>query len=247
MQYGIEESTSELVVFIDADVRLSNDAIARAVTTLQDLNLNFISAYPMQVAKTWSEKLIQPLLQWSWMSSVPLRISEKSKNPAFCVANGQFFVVERQALRKIEDLYRIRSAVLDDIFLARELVRSGFHGTVIDGSKIASCRMYSSWSELREGYGKSLHTAFGSIFGTAIAISLFLLTGVLPLASAFFGSKIGLAAFFAITATRALSAITSRGKMWHCILHPFSMLLLIYLLIRSWVKRNHVLWKGRPV
>ncbi|MCX6430652.1 MAG: glycosyltransferase family 2 protein [Actinobacteria bacterium] len=247
LQYGLDQSESEIVIFIDADVRLEKAAIARAVSTLNSLKVNFISAYPQQIARTWSESLVQPLLQWSWMATVPLRISERSKNPAFCVANGQFFVVERSALGKIEGLVRIRSAVLDDIFLARELVRAGLHGTVIDGSEIAKCRMYSSWSELREGYGKSLHVAFGGILGKFMAITLFLMTGVIPLVAAMLGSQIGFATFLAVTMTRVLSAITCRGKVWLSITHPLSMLLLIYLILRSWSTRKSVQWKGRTL
>ena len=247
LQYGLDHSESEIAIFIDADVRLESAAIARAVSTLGSLKLNFISAYPLQIARTWSECLIQPLLQWSWMATVPLRISERSKNPAFCVANGQFFVVERSALEKIEGLARIKSAVLDDIFLARELVRAGLHGTVIDGSKIAQCRMYSSWGELREGYGKSLHVAFGGILGKFTAISLFLMTGVIPLVAAMFGSKVGLATFLGVTVTRILSAMSCRGKVWLSITHPLSILLLVYLLLRSWSTRKSVQWKGRSI
>lgn len=247
MQCGVRASRSEFVVFIDADVDLEKDAISRSIKTLKNLGLNFISAYPKQEAKTWSERLIQPLLQWSWMATVPLRISESSKNPAFCVANGQFLIVQRNALESIHNLERIKGAVLDDIYLARELVRSGFHGTVVDGSSIASCRMYSSWKELREGYGKSLHVAFGSRAGAAVAIAFFLLAGPLPLILAIAGSKIALGAFAAITLTRVISARSSRGNIWLSLLHPFSMLLLSYLLVRSWMNRDTVMWKGRTL
>ncbi len=247
MQHGIKSSASEIVVFIDADVSLGKDAIARAVRTLINLHLDYISAYPKQGARTWSECLIQPLLQWSWMATVPLRLSEKSRNPAFCVANGQFFVVQRVALENIDNLQRIRSAVLDDIYLARELVRSGYHGTVVDGSAIATCRMYSSWKELREGYGKSLHIAFGSRAGAAAAVMFFFFAGPLPLLFALAGSKIALSAFVAIIFTRVISARSSEGNVWLSLLHPFSMLLVSYLLVRSWVYRNTVIWKGRTL
>ena len=247
MHFGLQCSTSEIVAFIDADVRLEKDAIARAITTLKDLNLNYISAYPKQEAKTWSERLIQPLLQWSWMATVPLRLSESSKNPAFCVANGQFFLVQRKALEKIDYLERIKHAVLDDIYLARELVRSGNHGTVVDGSKIARCRMYSSWKELKEGYGKSLHVAFGTVLGAVVAVAFFLLTGVLPFLLVLAGSKIALFVCICIILTRVISAITCRGNAWLSLLHPFSMILLSYLVVRSWVHRDSVLWKGRSL
>ncbi len=247
MQFGLLKSDSEIVVVIDADVRLAPHAIQRALSVMQENSLDFISAYPRQVANTWSELLIQPLLQWSWMSSVPLRIAEKSSNPALCVANGQFFAVRREALESVGGFNAVKSAVIDDISLARVLVGAGFHGTVIDGSNLASCRMYASWQQLRDGYGKSLHLAFGGILGTLIASLFLFLTGILPIVAAFMGSKLALYCLVAVAISRVISAITSRGNKWSFLLHPISILVLLFLIVRSWKYRTRAQWKGRQV
>ena len=86
---------------IDADVRLNPDAISASLDLMARNNFDFLSPYPQQIAQTWSERLIQPLLQWSWMATVPLRIAQKSSNPAFAIANGQFFLVKSSSLAKI--------------------------------------------------------------------------------------------------------------------------------------------------
>ncbi len=247
LQYGLTRSQSELVVIIDADVRLMPNALQAALSLMQVNGLDFISAYPRQIAKTWSEILIQPLLQWSWMSTVPLRIAEKSRNASLCIANGQFFAVRRSALAAVGEFAVVKAAVIDDIFLARALVRGGFHGTVIDGSDLASCRMYSSWRELRDGYGKSLHLAFGGVVGTLIAISLLILTCLIPLVALLFGSILGFYCFIAVLISRFLSALSSRAKSWGSLAHPLSILLLLFLIFYSWRHRKHAEWKGRKV
>jgi len=66
LQQLFDASSEEILVSIDADVRLTNDAINKAVTALNSAQLDFISPYPRQIAKTFAERLIQPLLQWSW-------------------------------------------------------------------------------------------------------------------------------------------------------------------------------------
>ena len=247
LHFGLINSESDLVVIVDADVRLTPDALQRALAVMQNSDLDFISVYPKQIAKTWSEYLIQPLLQWSWMSTVPLRIAEKSKRAALCVANGQFFVVRRLALGLVGDFSAVKSEVIDDISLARALVRAGHHGTVIDGSDLANCRMYSSWAQLRDGYGKSLHLAFGGVLGALVATIFLLTTGVLPVIALLFGSKIGLYCFFAVLISRLLSAISSGGSKWASLLHPVSIGLLLFLILRSWSHRKNAHWKGRPV
>ena len=159
LQQGYLQAKGEIVVTLDADVRLTPTAISQAITMLGERS--FISPYPKQIAKTFAERLIQPLLQWSWMSTVPLRIAEKSSRTSLAVANGQFFVVRKSALSKINGFTAIASEVLDDIELARALIKSGARGGVADGSAIAQTRMYKNFSEVRAGYGKSLWKAFG--------------------------------------------------------------------------------------
>ena len=247
LQQLFEKATGEIIVSVDADVRLEVDAISRAVTLLKDSKLDFLSPYPAQLAYTWSEKLIQPLLQWSWMSTVILRIAETAARPSMVVANGQFFVVRRAALEKVGAYESVRSNVLDDVFLGRALVKNGSRGCVANGSSIASTRMYSCWKEIEAGYGKSLHAAFGSFAGSLIAILFLFITGIAPLIAGITGSNIGWYAFGAVTLTRTMSATKVGKNGFDGFLHPISSALLIYLIIYSWMMRGEVQWKGRTI
>ena len=247
LQQLFEASDEEILVSIDADVRLTNDAINKAVTLLQSARLDFISPYPRQIAHTFTERLIQPLLQWSWLTTVPLRYAEGSDSASMAVANGQFFVVRRSALDSIKGYESVKHAVIDDVFLARELIKSGSHGTAVNGSDIAQTRMYASWKEIKAGYGKSLNKAFGSLFG-AIFVMLFLIaTSIAPLIVGLMGNPYGLLGFVAIVGTRVLSAIKSRGSVLDSVLHPISIAALIYLIVYSYLVRKTVMWKGRTV
>lgn len=247
LQQVLDLSTSDFVAIIDADVRLSPHAIASSINKMNDLRLDFLSAYPRQLAKTWPERLIQPLLQWSWISTVPLRISEKSINPAFAVANGQFFIATRQALNQVEGFKRISSHVLDDISLARVLLRAGFHGTVSDAGEVAWCRMYSSWAEIKRGYGKSLRVAFKSPIGFIVTTAFLILTGIAPLILTIRGSNFGLFSLVLIFFSRVISAASSGGKIRDALWHPISTLLLMYLIGYSLLMRSRITWKGRHV
>ena len=237
----------EMLICIDADVRLSKTAIAAAVDSMHEHSLDFFSAYPSQVARTFGERMIQPLLQWSWLSSVPLAIAKRSSNPSFAVANGQFFAVKKSALVRSGGYASIKSEVLDDMQMARVLLRNKFKGTVGNGAQIAQCHMYSSWSELRNGYAKSLWKGFGGVFGSIIAIALLALTGIIPLVSAAMGSPYGWLAFEAVLISRVISAKITRANLFDSLLHPISSVLLIYLIIYSWLMRGRIQWKGRTV
>jgi cellulose synthase/poly-beta-1,6-N-acetylglucosamine synthase-like glycosyltransferase len=245
LQQGYLQTKGEIVVTLDADVRLTSTAVAQAIAMLGDRS--FISPYPRQVAKTFSERLIQPLLQWSWMSTVPLRVAEKSTRTSFAVANGQFFLVRKSALDQIGGFTAIAAEVLDDMELARTLIKSGALGGVADGSSLAQTRMYKNFSEIKAGYGKSLWKAFGSQSGSAAAIAFLFLTGIAPVIAWFSGNPLGFFAYQFVVITRALSAARSRGRILDSILHPISSAILIYLIIYSWRARGVVAWKGRTL
>lgn len=247
LQTGFEAASSDYIITLDADVRLAPNAIMRAITQLERLQLDFISPYPRQIAHTLAEKLIQPLLHWSWMSTVVLRLAEKFPRRSTAVGNGQFFVVRSSALAKIGGFSSVSNQILDDIELARSLIGAGYKGVVTEGSGIASTRMYSSFDEIKQGYGKSLWKAFGGPLGTFVALSFIFITGILPIILIFNGYLIGWFSYLYIAFSREMSAIRSRGNPLYAFLHPISSALLIYLICYSWAKRGTIQWKGRTV
>jgi cellulose synthase/poly-beta-1,6-N-acetylglucosamine synthase-like glycosyltransferase len=247
LQQLFTQSKEEFIVSVDADVRLSPDAIMRSIATLKSTSLDFISPYPRQIALTLGERMVQPLLQWSWLSTVNLRFAERSSRPSMAIANGQFFVVRREAIEKIGGYSAIKNAVIDDVFLARELIRHGFHGSVINGASIAECRMYTSWSSIKSGYGKSLNKAFGGPFGAFFVILFLFLSGIAPFLMSLAGNFYGWLGYVLIVFSRMLSAIKVKGKIVDSFFHPISAMLLIYLIINSFRVRSSVTWKGRTV
>jgi cellulose synthase/poly-beta-1,6-N-acetylglucosamine synthase-like glycosyltransferase len=245
LQQGFLAARGEIIVTLDADVRLAPTAIAQTVSMLG--TRDFISAYPKQVTITFTERLVQPLLQWSWMTTVPLRIAERSSRTSLAVANGQFFLVKKEALDHVAGFQGIATEVLDDMKLARALISSGAHGGVADGSKLAQTRMYKNFAEIKAGYGKSLWSAFSNPLGATLAIAFIFLTGIAPVLMLISGDPIGLFTYLLIVLTRLLSAQRSGGRLLDSLLHPISSAILIYLIIYSWRMRGKVQWKGRTL
>jgi cellulose synthase/poly-beta-1,6-N-acetylglucosamine synthase-like glycosyltransferase len=70
---------AEILVFVDADVVLAPHAVAAAVALLEDgEDVDLVSPYP----KIIGQPLVQPLLQWSWLTFLPLRAMERSRRPS---------------------------------------------------------------------------------------------------------------------------------------------------------------------
>jgi hypothetical protein len=246
-------STAEILVFVDADVVLEPGAVAAAVAGLDGFDL--LTPYPRIVAPGFGQRLVQPLLQWSWLAFLPLRAMERSPRPSLAAAGGQFLVVRRAAYDAAGGHAAVRSKVLEDVELARAVKRAGGRIALADGSAVATCRMYGSWRELVDGYTKSLWASFGSPVAAAAVVLVLLFVFVLPACSALLlwpvspaAAAVGSAGYAAGVAGRALAARATGGRAWPDALgHPLSVLLFGWLVVRSYRRRRTVTWKGRSI
>jgi hypothetical protein len=241
---------AEVLVFVDADVVLAPDAVASAVALLRWAALDLVSPYPRQVAVTVAERLVQPLLQWSWLTTLPLRVAERSPRGSLAAANGQLLVVDATAYRRAGGHEAVRAEMLEDIALLRAVKRSGGRGTVVDGTGLATCRMYDGWADLREGYAKSLWSAFGTPAGAAAVVAALGLAYVVPPLAALRGSRVGLAGYAAAVAGRVLVGRRVGSRVWpDSVAHPASVALFGWLTAQSVrARRSGALTvRGRPL
>jgi hypothetical protein len=244
------DPASEVLVFVDADVVLAPHAIAATVALLREHDLDLVSPYPRQRAVTPAERLVQPLLQWSWLTFLPLRVAERAPRPSTATANGQLLAVRRVVYDRAGGHAAVRDQVLDDVALARAVRRAGGRGGMVDGTALATCRMYRGWPELRDGYTKSLWSAFGSGPGAVAVVGALGVMYVLPAVAAATGSALGLAGYAAGVTGRALAAHRTGGRAWpDALAHPASVAALGWLTARSYrARRSGTLrWKGRAV
>jgi glycosyltransferase involved in cell wall biosynthesis len=232
-----------VLAFVDADVVLRPHALACAVGLLDGLDL--LSAYPRLEAVTAAERLIQPLLPWSWLTFLPLPAMRRSRRPSLAAAGGQFLLLSRAGYDRVGGHAAVAGAVLEDVTLARAVKRAGGRIGLADFSRLAACRMYPSWPALRDGYAKSL---WAGISPWVMALLLLLYAAPVPL--------LGLAPWPAATAYglgvlgRVVTGRATGGRVWpDALAHPVSIALLAYLLVRSRHRRRRgvLTWKGRTV
>lgn len=244
-----------ILVFIDADVRLAPQAISASCKLLRSGDLALLSPYPKQIADGRLGRLIQPLLQWSWLTFVPLRLSESPLTPAsLTAANGQFLVCDANAYRAVGGHAAVQGEVIEDVALARQFKKHGFSVGMANGTELATCQMYSTDQALSEGYSKSLWRAFGSPAGAVLASAALSSLYVLPALGALLGAaparRAGSIGYLAAVGQRAISARTTGGRVWpDSLSQPASIVALIGLIARS--VRQHrqgkLTWRRRGI
>jgi hypothetical protein len=248
---AVEASPDEVLVFVDADVRLTPDAVAAAVAVLDTHDLDLVSPWPRPVTGMAAERLVQPLAPWLWATTLPLRLAERSPRPSLAAANGQFLVLRRPAYERAGGHAAVRDEVIEDVALLRAVKRTGGRGVPVEGHRLASCRMYDGWPALREGYAKSLWASVGgSPAASAAAAAVLTAVYVVPPLAALRGSRAGVLGYAAGVAGRALVAARTGGRAWpDALAHPVSVLLFDVLMARSLLghRRGSLRWRGRAV
>ncbi|MGW2623990.1 glycosyltransferase [Micromonospora taraxaci] len=246
------------LVFVDADVVLAPHAVAAAVTELRAARATLLSPYPRIVVATAADRLVQPLLQWLWLTFLPLRAMERSSRPSLAAAGGQFLVLDRAGYTAAGGHAAVADKILEDVELARAVKRAGGRIALADGSRLATCRMYDDWPQLRDGYSKSLWASFGHPGAAAAVVAALLLLYTAPPLITLVGlaagapgvAAVGLAGYLLGVAGRVLTARATGGRWWpDALAHPVSVVVLGWLTLRSYHlrKRRRLTWRGRPV
>ncbi|MBM3669968.1 MAG: glycosyltransferase [Actinobacteria bacterium] len=253
-----EHASGTVLVFLDADVHLEPGAVAGGIHLLRTLGLDLVAPYPRIDAPTPLQRLVQPLLTWSWATTVPLGWAEESQWSSLSAANGQILIFDASAYHRIGGHAAVSAEVLEDIALMRAIRSAGGRAITADGTDVASCQMYDSDPGMVDGYTKSLWDAFGSAPGSVVGTSLLVGTYVLPAAAMFSGDArtrrwgaLGYAAGVAgreLVARRTGEPCLSRGAP-DPLTHPLSIGAFAFLTALSWKRRRAgtTQWKGRPV
>lgn len=250
---------ASVIVFLDADVRLEPEALASAVELLRASDVSLLCPWPEQLSERFYERLLQPLLAWSWMSSLPVQIGNATLRPSMAVACGQFMVFDADAYRTVGGHGCVAASVTEDLDLARALRRDGFRTAVASSGGFARCRMYGSTVDLRAGYSRWLWNEFGGPIGSAAAAAALAAVYVLPPVVALTASgsvrRLGRVGYLAGFMSRVAARRRETGARLRPIdvvdamAHPLSVLAFVELVAQSHVRRRRgaLTWKSRPM
>ena len=233
-------SSGELLLFVDADVRLAPGSVAALALAAEGHAV--VTAVPRQVMGTFAERLVVPLLHVIYYALAPLWLIPRVRDPRVVAANGQLLLLRRAALAAFDGHAdpAVRGAVVEDVALCRAAKAAGLRVLFADGFLLATCRMYSSAREVRLGFGKSLYAGVGrSPPRLLLALLLVAALLLLPLLS--------LPGALALLAARALLAVRFRQPLQAVVLHPLAIAALLGIALDSmWrTHRGGVVWRGR--
>ena len=148
-------SKFEWLLFLDADVRLTKDAVSRCVAEQKRSQAPLISGFPMQETGTLAEKILIPLMHYVLLGYLPIDRMRSSMGVGLAAGCGQLFFADKQVYMSIGGHSAIRNSRHDGIQLPRAFRRAGYRTDIFDATDIARCRMYTSTKEVCNGLLKN--------------------------------------------------------------------------------------------
>ncbi len=170
----------DILLFTDADTIWAPDGLAALVAEMLGNGADLQTVWPTQITETWAERLTVPNMALVVMAYLPVLLTHFSRWPAFAAANGQVMAFRRRAYDQIRGHEGVRGEVVEDVKLARHIKAAGLRLRMADGNRLISCRMYTDWPGVRNGFAKSIVGGYGSVLGVILSILFHVTVFLLP-------------------------------------------------------------------
>lgn len=259
---GERAARGSVLAFVDADMRVHPDLLARSVATLHRERAALLSVIPRQELGSVWERLIMPhfLLLFVLRFPDPDRVN-RSPRTRDKVALGGWIVARRDAYRLVGGHATVRHEVAEDLRLAQRFHAAGYLPLLASGDELLAVRMYRSLGAIVEGWSKNLaissrQTGSGPLARGIPWLLLLGLVGVwmIPPAALLLGSAgVWQAASVAWGAWATLGLLAFGGlvcrrlgmHLGYAALLPAGAAVAALIVLRSIVRGQRVRWKGR--
>ncbi len=249
-------ASSDVLIFSDADVRWSAEAIASVMGMMDQSQADLLTVWPTQETQTWGERLVVSLMALAIVGYLPILGVHFVPSAWFAAACGQCLVFRRRTYEAVGGHAAVRDSIIEDVALAKKIKSGSLKLWMADGAGVIGCRMYTSWDAVRNGFAKNilaghgnsvLFLAFSTLFHWAIFIVPWLW---LALGSGSWRWPMWPLALIALgMGVRALSAVVTRQRVIDALLMPVSVVLMTVIAAQSvwWDWHGGPKWKGRKL
>ncbi len=242
------------LLFLDADVVLQPEAAARlALPHGVDLQ----SGVPRQLMPSLAERLTVPMINTLILGYLPVRMMRRNGRVGLGAGCGQMMMARASSYRAMGGHGAIRASLHDGLKLPRAFRAAGYRTDLVDGTALATCRMYDSAPAVWNGFLKNATEGMAKPLALPVWTALLLGGHVLPwlvlvvaLATDASGRDEAIAASACLLSlsARLLQAAAAREPAGAVPLHPLAVLATLAIqwtaLVRAWLGWQTA-WRGR--
>ena len=242
------EAAGEYLLFLDADVTVSEDFLRRAVAFAVRHRLSLLSMFPRQRMRSRGEKIVVPFMFRILLSMLPLFLIRRCRWSSFSAANGQMMLIRGDTYRRYRFHERVRDRLAEDIEIMRLVKRSRLRGDTLVGRKDIECRMYRSYAEGVNGFSRNILSMFGNSVSFLLLFAITGLGGWVVLLMLPWQWMAGY--LFMVVTLNAMIAVTSRQKISENLMYLLPGIAAFYHISFLALKRSagkNYEWKGRII
>lgn len=246
-----------ILMFMDADVRLTPGALGRMAHCLKRGKAAMISGFPHERTEFFLEHLIIPLIHFLLLGFLPIVMMRWLRFSGFGAACGQLIMVRQAPYQEVGGHGAVRSSRHDGLTLPRAMRRRGNLTDLFDATDIACCRMYEGAEETWQGFVKNATEGMATPKALPFWTVTLFAGQVLPFLLISYGAITDLsdqawraagAALLLSYGLRFVFAIRFSQSWLGASLHPLGVLVVLAIqwtaLIRSW-RGQSTAWRGR--
>jgi glycosyltransferase involved in cell wall biosynthesis len=247
-----DEARGAWLLFLDADARLAEGAVARMVEEAIKREVTLLSAWPSLTLVSFWEKALMPMLNFVVFSLFPAPLSLVRNDASLGLVHGACILVERACYQAVGGHAAVRDEIFEDQRMAHLWRERGGRGLCLDGRGVVDVRMYSSLAGIWSGFQKNFFPAFrreSNFWGFLLLhATMFLAPFVMLIRIRAWSTWPILIAVACALATRALLVLRFGHSWLSVLLHPVAEAILLAIGLSSWLRCKSgrgVDWKGR--
>jgi len=242
---GYLKATGEILIFMDADVEPSVDAVATLVSVHLEKR-GLVSVWPYQRFEMLYEHLTLPFNMIVVGSIGSFSIFHQKPVGSY----GPVMVVDKKTYGEVQGHHTTKNEILEDMKLGRLFVKKGFCVDNRLGGEIIKFRMYPlGIKQMFEGFTKNMSLGAASV-GMNFFLSFLWMVGLYSAAFSVFDlSKTIYYLFFVVQIyflSRKLGDYTILDAMFYPVHYCFFLVVFFISLVRVLFFRR-VTWKGRRI
>ena len=244
-------ATGDWILFTDADVVFSRDALRRAIAYAEKDRADHVVLFPTMLMYTWDERMMIAFFQAMFVfGHRPWKTADPKARDHMGV--GAFNLIRRSTYEAIGTYERMRLSVVDDMKLGELVKQGGFAQRNVFGRDLIRLHWATGALGIVRGLTKNFFAIlrYNPVIASA-AIVFMLLFNVGP----FVGLAMSHGAARALYAACVLSiagiyyGMSDRSNIppYYVVLHPISSLLFAYSVARSMVvtlAQGGITWRG---
>jgi len=142
--------------FVDADTFIAPETLSSCYVKALETKADMFTIMTFQSLGSFWEKTVMPIVMTALsVGFSPRKVNDPNTKDA--IANGQFIMIKRSVYDAIGGHESVKDSIVEDKDISEQVKWKGYRLIVADGMKVAKTRMYTSLSEIWEGWTKNIY------------------------------------------------------------------------------------------